>query len=139
MEYKLTFEAYNKSLKKNKLLGLACKDCKAITAPPKMVCSECSGTNLDVVELSGRGTIKTFTINFVAAKGRECEAPYAIVLVELAEGPWIMGNLMVIDPDKVTMDIIGKKVVMGKLGPKVFPGDTYSAGDGARPLFNLEN
>ena len=139
MEYTLTFEAYNKALKKNKLLGLACKDCKTVTAPPRMVCSECGGTNLDIIELSGKGTIKTFTLNNVAAEGRECEAPYTIVLVELAEGPWIMGNLMIIDPAVVTMDIIGKKVAMGKLGPKVFPGDKYSAGDSARPLFNLES
>ena len=33
MESKLTFEAYNKALKKNKLMGLTCKDCGAITAP----------------------------------------------------------------------------------------------------------
>ncbi len=136
MEYKLTFAAYNKALKKGKLMGLTCKDCKTVTAPPRMVCSECAGTNLDIIELSGRGTIKTFTINSVAAENRECEAPYTIVLVEL---PWIMGNLMVIDPAVVTMDIIGKKVAMGKLGPKVFPGDKYSAGDSARPLFNLES
>jgi hypothetical protein len=139
MESKLTFEAYNKALKKNKLMGLSCKDCGAITAPPRMVCSECAGTNMDVIELSGEGTIKTFTLNFVAAENREPEAPYTIVLVELAEGPWIMGNLMIIDPDVVTMNLIGKKVKMGKLGPKVFPGDKYSAGDSARPLFNLES
>jgi uncharacterized OB-fold protein len=57
------------------------------------------------------------------------------VLAELDEGPWIMGNLTGVDPNKVTMDIMGKKV---KMGHAVFPGDKYSAGDGARPLFSLE-
>jgi hypothetical protein len=61
-------------------------------------------------------------------------------MVELDEGPWIMGNLTDIDPNRVTMEIIGKRV---KLGPrsKVFPGDAYSIGGKeaeaglARPTF----
>ncbi len=138
MEYQLTFDTYNKALKKNKLMGLKCKKCATITAPPRMVCPKCTGTDFEITELSGKGTIKTFTTNFVAAQGRECEAPYTIVLVELEEGPWIMGNLMTVDPALVTMDIIGRRVAMGKLGSKVFPGDKYSAGDGARPYFNFE-
>lgn len=135
MEYKLSFKEFNKALKKNKLLGLKCGDCGAINVPPKMVCSECTGTNLEITELSGKGSVKTFTTNYVAAEGRECEAPYIIVMVELDEGPWIMGNLIDIAPNKVDMDLIGKRVVMGV---KVFPGDKYSAGDMARPLFSFE-
>jgi uncharacterized OB-fold protein len=60
--------------------------------------------------------------------------PYTIVLVELEEGPWLMGNLD-IEPEKATMDIMGKRV---KLSHQVFPGDKYSAGECARPLFILE-
>jgi len=56
------------------------------------------------------------------------------VLVELDDGPWIMGNLGDIDPTQATMELIGRKV---KMGHKVFPGDKYSAGEGARPLFSL--
>jgi uncharacterized OB-fold protein len=99
-----------------------------------MTCQECGGTNLEIIELSGNGTIKTFTQTFVAPQGRECEAPYVIILVELEEGPWIAGNLIDISPDKVTMELIGKKV---RLGAKVFPGDQYSAGPAARPLFSF--
>ena len=135
MEHKLTFKDYNEALKQNKLLGLKCKQCGTITVPPKIVCGNCASADLDIVELSGKGKIQTFTTVFVPPEGRESECPYVIVLVELDEGPWIMGNLTVIDPNKVTMDIMGKKV---KMGHAVFPGDRYSAGDGARPLFSLE-
>ena len=134
MEYKLTFKYYNEALKNNKLLGLKCKGCGAITAPPKMVCQSCAGSDMDIVELKGTGKIRTFTTVFVAPEGREDEVPYIIVLVELDEGPWIMGNLAGIEPEKATMDIIDKRVSMGH---KVFPGDKYSAGEAARPLFNL--
>ena len=46
-----------------------------------------------------------------------------------------IGNLIDIDPTQVTMEIIGRRV---KMGHKVFPGDKYSGGDAARPLFSFE-
>ena len=134
MEYKLTFRKYSKSLKKDKLLGLKCNACGNITCPPKMTCQECTSTDLEVVELGGKGKIQTFTSVHVASENRENEAPYTIVLVELDEGPWIMGNLIDIDPSKVGMELIGRKV---KLGHKVFPGDKYSDGEAVRPLFSF--
>ncbi len=135
MEYKLTFKDFNEALKQNKLLGLKCQDCSAITVPPKMACRSCTSTNMEIVQLEGKGKIKTFTTIFVAAEGREGEAPYVVVLVELDEGPWVMGNLISIDPDEATMELIGKKV---RMGHKVFPGDKYSAGEGVRPLFSFD-
>lgn len=136
MEYKLTFQEYSKALKKNKLMGLKCKDCGTITCPPMMVCSDCASTNLEIVEMSGKGKIVTFTVVNIAPEGRENEVPYTIAMVELDEGPWIMGNLVDMDPRKVTMDVIGKRV---KVGNRVFPGDHYSEDGGmARPAFYFE-
>ncbi len=135
MEYKLTFNNYNEALKENKLLGLKCKECGAITVPPMMVCRQCASPDLEIIELKGRGKIQTFATVNVAPEGREDEVPYIIVLVELDEGPWLMGNLTGVDPDKATMELIGKRV---KMGHKVFPGDKYSAGEGVSPLFSLE-
>jgi uncharacterized OB-fold protein len=134
MNYTIPYKTYNESLKKNKLLGLKCKECSTITCPPKMTCQECTCTDLEQLELKGTGKIASFTTSYVAPQGREAEAPYTIVLVELDEGPWIMGNLIDIDPREVDMRIVGKKVYMGH---KVFPGDIYSAGEGVRPLFSF--
>ena len=134
MEYKLKFKEYNEALKENRLLGLKCRACGAITVPPKMVCGKCDSPDLEVVQLKGGGSIRTFTTVFVAAEGREAEVPYVIVIVEMDEGPWIMGNLEGIDPKAASMELIGKKVTMGS---KVFAGDKYSAGASARPVFTL--
>lgn len=133
-EYTLPFIEYNKALKKDRLLGLKCRECGNITCPPMMVCRKCRSTDQEIVELSGRGKVRTFTTTYVGAEGRAGELPYTIVLVELEEGPWIMGNLIDMDPKKVTMDIIGRDVT---LGHKMFPGDTYSNGSIARPLFSF--
>jgi len=135
MEYKLTFKEYNKALKKNRLLGLKCKECGAITVPPKMVCRKCASPDIEVVEVGGKGKIRTFSAVYVGAEGRQGECPYTIVVVELDDGPWIMGNLIDIDPSQVTMELISRRV---KMGHKVFPGDRYSGGDAARPLFSFE-
>ena len=135
MEHKLTFKDYSEALKENKLLGLKCKECGTITVPPKMVCRKCASPDMEIIELKGRGKIQTFATVNVAPEGREDEVPYIIVLVELDEGPWLMGNLTGVDPNEATMELIGKKV---KMGHKVFPGDKYSAGEGVSPLFSLE-
>jgi hypothetical protein len=134
MEYKLIFKDYSEALKQGKLLGLKCRACGAITAPPKMVCRQCASPDMNIMELKGSGKILTFTTVFVAAEGREAEIPYVIVMVQLDDGPWMMGNLEGIDPKSASMELIGKKV---KMGSKVFAGDKYSAGESARPVFTL--
>ena len=134
MEYKLTFKDYSNALTKGELLGLKCNSCGNITVPPKMTCQECGGTDLDIVELKKKGKIVTFTLVHVAPEGRQNEVPYIIALVRLEEGPWIMGNLIDIDPYKATMDLIDRDV---KVGFRIFPGDKYSPGDQARPVFSF--
>lgn len=134
MEYKLTFKDYSKALTNGKLLGLKCKSCGNITIPPKMTCQECGDTDLEVVEVKKKGKIVTFTNVSVAPEGRQNEVPYIIALVRLEEGPWIMGNLIDIDPAIATMDLIDKEV---RVGFKVFPGDKFSPGDQARPVFSF--
>jgi len=141
-EYKLTFTEFNQSLRKNKLLGLKCGNCGGFTCPPKMVCHECGGSDVETVQLKGRGKIVTFTSSYLAGLGREVETPILIIMVELTEGPWIMGNLIGFDPEKATVEsLIGKQVALSRT--RMFPGDVYSGGQEvqsgiARPTFALE-
>ena len=58
MEHKLIFKEYNEALQQNRLLGLKCRACGAITVPPKIACRQCSGSEMDVVELKGNGKIR---------------------------------------------------------------------------------
>jgi len=124
MEYKLTAKMFAEALKENKLLGLKCNKCGAYTAPPKKVCMECGSEDMEIVQLSGKGQIRTFTVIRVPPEG--FEAPYIVGMAELDEGPWLMGNIIDIDTDAATMDLIGKKV---NVGHKVLPGDKFSAGE----------
>ncbi len=141
-EYKLTFKDFNASLRKNKLLALTCGSCGKHTCPPKLVCHECGSTDLESTALSGKGKIVTFTVSYVTALGREGEAPVLITMVELEEGPWILGNLVGIDPDRATMEaLMGKPVRLARA--RMLPPDQYSGGKElkggfARPTFSLD-
>lgn len=130
----ITIEAYLSALRENRLLGCKCKECGFVTAPPRLACRQCSAHNWETVELSGRGKIATFTSVFIGTASRQGKTPYLVVMVEMAEGPWIMGNLLRVDPETVTIDLIGQKVHMDNA---LFGG--VEPPDGIAPLFVVEN
>lgn len=41
------------------------------------------------------------------------KAPYVVALVELADGPYVLGNLEGLDPNQVTLETIGRRVSVG--------------------------
>jgi uncharacterized OB-fold protein len=130
---KLTVKDYTEALEKNRLLGLKCRDCGTITAPPRMTCCKCSGYELEPVDLSGNGKIVTFTSVHVPTQCRQGQQPYLVVMVELDEGPWLMANLSGADPDSATIELIGKRVKM--IAP--LPSPERRSEGGIAPLFAL--
>ena len=134
MAIKLTFKEYDAALREGRLMGLRCNKCQELLCPPRGACSHCGSTDLERVELSGKGRIASFTTLFVAAEGRDSELPYALALVALDEGPHLIGRVDTNCPDKLDMSVLGKAVTTGH---GVFSGDKYSAGDAAYPLFKI--
>ncbi len=135
MASKISVKEYLTALTENKLLGLKCKDCGFITAPPRLACRKCGGQDTEIVELSGKGKIVTFTSVHIPPESRRGQTPYLVVMVELDEGPWIMGNLDGIDPATATLELIDKRVIMKN---KPLSGEQKPE-DGVAPLFFLEN
>jgi uncharacterized OB-fold protein len=124
MDYKLTFSQYQQGLEQGKFPGLKCNSCGSFIFPPAAVCRECGSTDLSPTELSGQGTLRTFTVIRVAPEGKR--PPYVVAMAELDEGPWALGNLVDMNPEEADMDLIGKRV---RLGSHVVKGDTYSTDD----------
>lgn len=124
MDYALTFEQYQKGLDNGKFLGLRCEKCGTVTFPSQGVCRDCGGKDLEVMEMKGEGTIRTFTVIRVAPEGMK--PPYVVAMVELDEGAWSMGNLVGMNPDEAGMGLIGRKV---RLGSQVVKGDPNSEED----------
>lgn len=132
MEYKLTSKGFIEGFKAGKFLGLKCRQCGAYTVPPQKVCSECQSEDMDVVELSRKGELKTFTVIYVGAEG--FPAPYTVGLVELAEGPWVTANIIDFPPEKATMEIIGRK---GRIDYKEVAADMFSGGERIAMTFKM--
>ncbi len=131
---KLGVKEYRLALRENKLLGLKCKTCGFVTAPPRLSCRHCGAMDSDKVELSGKGKIATFTSVFIPPERRRGQTPYLVVVVEMAEGPWIMGNIRGADPANTDLALIGKAVYMNN---NLIPNDRKPPEDIA-PMFVLE-
>ncbi|MCS7118458.1 MAG: Zn-ribbon domain-containing OB-fold protein [Archaeoglobaceae archaeon] len=131
------FLEFFKSLQEGKLIGMKCKDCGSYTCPPKQSCNKCSSRNLEKVTMSGRGIVKTYTVTYVAPMGYEKEVPYIVALVELEEGPWIIGRLDVEAKIAEDNDLTEKRV---SVFAKEMPGEIFYPLKDKRivPYFRLE-
>jgi hypothetical protein len=131
----LTFNEFKQGLTEGKLPGLKCLDCGQVIAPPSAVCTSCGSVKLEVGSFPPKGWIRTFTVVRVAPGG--FQAPYVVALVELQDGPWVLGNVINIEPESVSMDIIGKSV---SVGHKLFPPETPDGGiEGVALTFELDS
>lgn len=78
-----------------------CPKCGNRQFYPRAACTQCGATP-EWEEASGRGTVHTFTvIRQNHAKPFKDELPYVVAIVELDEGPRMMGNVTGCDPDDV--------------------------------------
>lgn len=121
MNYPLTTADYRKALEEGRFPGLRCQDCGSITFPPQGTCRNCQGTGLKAIEIGKNAVIRTYTVIRVGPEGKD--APYTVVMAELEEGPWVMGNLIDFDPENAGQHLIGRKV---RMGSRPAPGDEYA-------------
>jgi uncharacterized OB-fold protein len=73
-----------------------CRDsaCANVYFPPRPFCPRCGSRDVASFQASGRGTLASYVLNFRPAPGFEADAPYAIAVVELEEGPRLMTNVV---------------------------------------------
>jgi uncharacterized OB-fold protein len=109
--YPLPYTEFVERMKSGELTGLKCRDCSEYIIPPNAVCPECGSSQLETHSFSKSGTLRAFTVIRVGPTG--FQVPYIVALAELAEGPWVMGNVIDTDPAKADMALIGKPVSIG--------------------------
>lgn len=69
--------------------------------PPRPLCPLCLSSDLEWLELGGRGKVKTFTVIHVAPQEFRDHTPYTVAIVELEEGVKITGQVKGIRPEEV--------------------------------------
>jgi uncharacterized OB-fold protein len=72
-------------LKDGRLMGSRCRQCGLISFPPRADCARCLSGEFEFQEMSGEGTVLTFTRIDASPAGFEDMAPYVIGVVDLRE------------------------------------------------------
>ncbi len=92
---------YWQAAAEGRLLIQQCPKCGHKQWYPRALCTACAADPA-WLECSGRGEIHTFTVvRQYGAKPFRDELPYVIAMVELEEGPMIMGAVTDCDPETV--------------------------------------
>ncbi len=93
-------------LKEGKLLLQNCKDCGDVQYYRQEMCCKCLSDNVESFESTGRGTIHSYSVVHRApGPAFKADVPYAVLLVELEEGPRMISSLVGSDPNEIDMDM----------------------------------
>jgi uncharacterized protein len=92
---------------KGRLVIQRCASCGALRWPPLVGCPECRGRDTTWDEVDPQGTIWSFVVyhRAFAAELRN-EIPYTVAMVELDDGPYLVGRLV----DGGTPPAVGDRV-----------------------------
>jgi uncharacterized OB-fold protein len=81
-----------------------CQNCVHVVFYPRTHCDACQSDQLAWETVSGVGTIASYT---VVRRGvsADFEAPYIIALIDLAEGPRMMSQILDADPEALAVGL----------------------------------
>ena len=87
-----------------KLVLQRCQSCGHVLFYPRTHCDACQSDQLVWEDASGAGTIASYT---VVRRGvsADFEAPYVIALIDLAEGPRMMSQIVDAHPDTLVVGL----------------------------------
>lgn len=112
--------------KRGELRVQRCSTCGTHRFPARAICSECLSTTAEWVAVSGRGTVFSFNVmHQVYHPGFAAEVPYAVVIVQLAEGAKMVSNLIGVAPHairigmpvQVVFEPISDEITLPKFAP----------------------
>jgi uncharacterized OB-fold protein len=104
-EKEITVQSYLEYINNKKLMGSKCRKCNETFVPPRKLCTSCNSTELDWIEMSGKGKIAAFSCigvgtTFMVNKGYSMKKPYCFSVIQLDEGPMVSGQLIGVDESK---------------------------------------
>lgn len=94
-----------------RLQGTACLSCGAVHFPPREVCRACHSREWEPRYFHGEGTLASYTVVYQAPVGFDEQVPYAVGLVDLAEGPRLTAMLTDMDLDALEIGLPVEMVV----------------------------
>jgi hypothetical protein len=84
-----------------------CVDCGNPYFYPRPICPSCGSGNVEWFTASGQATLHSYVISHRPAPGFEADTPYAIAVVQLAEGLRMMTSLVGVPatPEALLLDM----------------------------------
>lgn len=99
-------QAFWDGLKTGQLLLQHCTDCAHVQYYQQRICRQCQSENLQHKAASGRGTIHSYSVVYRApGPAFKQDVPYAVLLIDLEEGPRMISSLVGKDFDALDFDI----------------------------------
>lgn len=80
-----------------RLVAQGCRACGRLRHPPRPMCPDCHSLEVEVTDLSGRGSLHSFAI-LHHPQHPAFDYPVLVALVDLDEGVRIVSNLVGVDP-----------------------------------------
>ncbi|MDD5095037.1 MAG: Zn-ribbon domain-containing OB-fold protein [Dehalococcoidia bacterium] len=98
----ITSTNFNVFLAQKRLMASKCRKCGALFLPPRAICPTCWESELEWVELSGKGKLAAFTCisitpTWMAAAGYGRNNPYCSGIIQTTEGPKIACRIEGVD------------------------------------------
>jgi uncharacterized protein len=97
-------EPFWDAAKQGQLIVQRCRECGLYVFRPQYACTRCLSTALEWEVSSGTGSVHSFSIVKRPAYP-ELPVPYAVVVVEIDEGWFMMSNLINCTVDDVRIDM----------------------------------
>ena len=76
------------------MIGFRCKECETTVFGPAVFCQSCTSTQLEAVELGGKGILFSYTIVRIPPAGWPGDVPYVLGQVELPQGPQVLAEVI---------------------------------------------
>jgi uncharacterized OB-fold protein len=94
--------SYERFLAEKKLMGSRCQKCGALFVPPRTICIKCHGSEMEWVEMKGKGRLAAFTCiaigpPFMIKEGYDRKHPYVCGVVELEGGVRMVARIAGVD------------------------------------------
>jgi uncharacterized OB-fold protein len=86
---------YWQAARRHEFVAQRCRACGYVHLPPGPVCTNCLSDDQEWVPLSGKGTINSYGVYHQQwHPGFKDDIPYNVALIELAEGPVIISQVI---------------------------------------------
>ena len=97
--------SYRQFLNEEKIMGSKCKQCGALSVPPRPICLKCHGRDMEWAEMTGKGSLIAFTCiavgpPFMIEEGYDRKNPYILGVVALEERAKVDARIEGVDGNK---------------------------------------